>query len=220
VDPAALTLDGPGVSRDQAGVSSMTAGQQYVAVCRYADDGSIAYANEFTYNPAAPGSPAGVGLDVAAIARQVYDQLPLTLPQPHTAPPPDAQLVGFATWLWVDGSVWRDFETSVSLAGITVTVAASPKTTRWDLGDGTIKSCGAGTAWAPGSGNDRSDCQHVYRFVSARRNGGVYDARVTVVWSVRWSASTGQGGTLPDASRSTAFSMDVGERQAVITYGS
>jgi hypothetical protein len=137
----------------------------------------------------------------------------LVVPDPHTAPPPDAQLVGFPVWLWVDDTVWRDFQASASLAGITVTVVATPKTTRWVLGDGASLSCGPGTPWSPGSGG-HSDCEHVYQYASDH-----YAARVTVVWSVSWSASTGQSGTLPDASRSTGFAMEVGERQAVISYG-
>jgi hypothetical protein len=216
IEGAAVGVDGVGERRSHqtatpVGSEGMTAGGQYVVECRYSDDGSLAYTAEFAYNPGVPGAP---GLDVAAIARQVYEQVPLVVPDPHTAPPPDAQLVGFPVWLWVDDTVWRDFQASASLAGITVTVVASPKTTRWVLGDGTSLSCGAGTPWSPGS-NGRSDCEHVYQYASSH-----YAARVTVVWSVSWSASTGQSGTLPDASRSTGFTMDVGERQAVISYGS
>lgn len=187
----------------------MVAGGPYVVECVYADDGSMAYRSEFEHNPAVPGG----GIDVAALARQVYDQVPLAFPQAHTAPPPDAQLAGFPVWLWLDDGVWRSFDASASLAGITVTVTAQPKHARWNLGDGTTKTCGQGTAWTSGSTAAHSDCDHLYN------NVGRYNAGVTMVWSVSWSASTGQSGTLPDASRSTSLAMDVSERQAVITYG-
>jgi hypothetical protein len=41
----------------------------------------------------------------------------------------------------------------------------------------------------------------------------------TVTWSVAWQASTGEGGTLVDASRTATFGLEVTERQAVVAYG-
>lgn len=212
VAPALPTADLP---QSPVGSEGMVAGGPYVMECVYLDDGSIALRSEFDHNPGVPGG----GIDVAALARQVYEQVPLAFPQAHSAPPPDAQLVGFPVWLWLDDTSWRDFDASAGLAGITVTVTARPKHARWNLGDGTTITCGQGTAWTADSAAERSDCDHVYQYVSDRQPTGRYDARVTMVWSVSWSASTGQSGTLPDASRSTSFAMDVGERQAVITYG-
>ncbi|HEY3141074.1 MAG TPA: hypothetical protein VGJ86_08085 [Acidimicrobiales bacterium] len=194
----------------------MVAGQQYVLDCRYLDDGSRAYEETFFYQPGGASGPSA-----AAIAQQVYEEVPLVFPEPHTSPPPDApQFVGFPVWLWVDDTVWRSFEAHASLAGISVSVTAQPKIVQWNMGDGASVSCaGPGTAWASGQSGRASDCSHVYQFVSDRRPGGVYATQVTVVWSVAWSASTGEGGGLPDASRTTDFSLDVGERQAVVTYG-
>jgi hypothetical protein len=196
---------------------AMVPGTQYYLECRYVDDGSRAYLGAFDYQPGVSGPSA------EAIARQVYDEVPLVVPQPHTSPPADAQqLVGFPVWLWVDGTVWRSFEAHASIAGVSVSVVAQPKTLTWDMGDGTSLSCaGPGIAWTDATPDgQQSECSHVYQFVSDRQPSGRYPARVTVAWTVTWSASTGESGTLPEASRSTTFSLDVGERQAVITYGS
>jgi hypothetical protein len=206
----------PGGGRTPIPAEALVPGQRYVLECSYVDDGSRAFVGPFDYQPGVSGPSA------EAIARQVYEEVPLVLPQPHTAPPPDAQLVGFPVWLWVDGTVWRDFDASASIAGVSVTVVARPQAVRWDMGDGTVLTCaGPGRAWTPAiPDGERSDCSHVYRFVSDHEPGGLYRARVTVSWSVSWSATTGEAGTLPVASRTTPFTLDVGQRQAVITYGS
>jgi hypothetical protein len=104
---------------------------------------------------------------------------------------------------------------------VSVTVVAEPREARWDMGDGTVLTCGPGVPWDPaGPADQRTDCSHVYQFVSDEEPGGTYAASVTVVWAVRWSATTGESGTLPAASRTTTFALDVTERQAVVSYGS
>jgi hypothetical protein len=197
--------------------SQLVPGQRYNLQCDFVDDGNLAYLERFTYQPGQPGGAPSVD----AIARQVYHSLPLAFPEPHTAPPVDgAQFVGLPIWLWVDDAVWRDFQASASLAGVTVTVVARPRHVLWDMGDGHSVTCDQGTPWDPSGPDDqRTDCSHYYQFVSDDEPGGRYAASVTVVWSVGWSASTGESGTLPDASRSTSFDLDVGERQAVVEYG-
>jgi hypothetical protein len=202
--------------------ATMQAGNVYYRECRYADDGTVASYDRFTYQPGQPGQPFQQPPDVEAIARQVYEEVPLVLPQPHTSPPADApQLVGFPVWLWVDGTVWRDFEASASVAGVSVSVVAHPDHIEWSLGDGSTVTCaGPGTAWDSAGGDTQStDCSHIYQFVSTGQPSGRYQASVTVFWSVAWSASTGQSGTLPVASRTSEFSLLVTERQAVIRYG-
>jgi len=208
--------------------TSMVPGRSYFRECRFHDDGSLDR-DAFIYRPsAAAARPAAATpaaapvVDIMTIVRQVYAEVPLALPVPHTSPPVDAdQLVGFPIWMWVDGAVWRSFDAQASVSGITVTVVAQPKSLQWTMGDGTVVSCaGPGTAWVEGSdGDQRSDCSHIYQYVSAHQPDGRYHASVTVTWSVAWSASTGEAGTLPDASRSTGFDLNVVERQAVITYG-
>jgi hypothetical protein len=213
-----------------ASSGNMVAGSTYYRECRYVDDGTIASSQRFIYQPpratpaaAAPPAPVPRGPSIEEIVRQVYAEVPLVLPQPHTAPPVDAdQLVGFPVWMWVDGEVWRDFEAHAAVAGVSVSVVAHPKQVAWTMGDGATVVCrGPGTAWDPADPHQqRTDCSHIYQFVSAGKPSGRYQATVTVTWSISWSASTGQSGVLPDASRTTAFSLHVVERQAVIHYGS
>jgi hypothetical protein len=211
-------------------VGKMTPGSTYYSEC-HRPDGALSRMDQFVYRPATPAAaapapaPAPVAPeppDVEAIAREVYAEVPLVPPTPHTSPPADAeQLVGFPVWFWIDGNAWRSFDAHAGVSGVTVTVVAKPKQVVWNLGDGTTLDChGPGTAWDAGGGTrQHSSCTHIYEHVSTGRSGGRYHASVTVVWTVSWSASTGQSGTLPNASRTSGFSLLVTERQAVIHYG-
>jgi hypothetical protein len=203
-------MDGLARANGQAGAShpvagEMVVGRTYVTECRYSDDGSVER-NFFYYQGG--GGPATPQIDVETIVRQVYAEIPLALPVPHTSPPVDAdQLVGFPVWMWVDADVWRTFEAEASVAGVTVSIEARPASLEWDMGDGTVVSC-----TGPGSAEE-SDCSHIFQ------NVGQYEAEVRVTWSIAWEASTGESGTMPAASRNAPFELNVVERQAVVDYG-
>jgi hypothetical protein len=126
-------------------------------------------------------------------------------------------MVGLQTWLWVDEATWRPFTATASAGGLSATVTATPVGTEWEMGDGTTVTCdGPGT---PYTGDDeRTDCGHVYQVDSAGEPDGVYDAAVTIVWSVTWTASNGEGGDLGAVERTTRFPVDVGQRQAGVEY--
>jgi hypothetical protein len=204
--------------RDQlADVDAMVEGTTYYLECTYIDVGQIYYADLFEYRPGQSGP------NLEAIARQVYDEVPLVFPNPHTAPPADAdQLVGFPVWLWIDPVAFQTFDARATLAGITVTVTARPATVTWSMGDGATVTChGPGTPWNPDGGSSQTtDCSHVYQYVSADQPNGRYPVSVAVTWAVSWTSTAGQGGTLTDATRTTTFDLQVTERQAVVAYGS
>ena len=203
-----------------ADAEAMTEGAWYYTTCRYADTGALTYAGYWQYEP---GDPADPGPDLAALARQAYDQVPLTFPAPATSPAIDVdQITGLPTWLWIDPAGWRELTARAEIPGFWVEVTATPQRLVWEMGDGTRITCdGPGTAYDPAlpANAQNTDCSHVYRYVSTDQPGGRYAASVTTEWTVRWQASTGATGELADASRTTTFDLAVGERQAVITYG-
>jgi hypothetical protein len=205
--------------RDQLAVAdALVEGDHYYLECRWVDTDEVDYADIWQYLPGTPDP----GPDPAALARQAYDQVPLVVPQPATSPPTgEPQVVGLPTWLWIDPAAWGTFTADATIPGLTVTVTATPRAVTWDMGDGTQVTCdGPGTPWAPaGDDGQRSDCTHTYQFTSAGEPGGRYAASATVTWGVTWAASTGEGGTLVDASRTAAFGLEVTERQAVVSYG-
>jgi hypothetical protein len=204
-------------------VDAMTEGERYYVDCTWLDDNTTDYAEVFTYQPAEPGRP---GPNLAAIARRVSDEVPLTYPAPATSPAIDGdQITGLPTWLWIDPAGFETLTAERSLAGITVTVTATPRHVTWDLGDGTdpITCTGPGTPYQPGTDRNRtSDCSHLYQHVSRDQPDGAYDASVTTTWTLDWTATTAaatvDGGTFPDIARTTTFSHTVTELQAVVEY--
>ena len=194
-------------------------GEWYYQTCHYLDTGELASSRYWQYTP---GQPATPGPDLAELARQAYDEIPLAFPVPYTSPAIDIrQITGLPTWLWVDPATWQAQRASATLAGFTVEVTATPDRLVWDMGDSTapVTCTGPGTAFDPAGGEDqRTDCAHVYQFVSAGEPGGVYPAAATMVWSVTWAASTGATGSLGEASRTTRFDLRVDDLEAVTCY--
>lgn len=191
----------------------------YYQTCRYTDTGELSYAGYWQY---APGDPVNPGPDLAALARQAFDEVPLTFPVPVTSPAIDIeQITGLPTWLWIDPGGWAELSAQADVAGFWVEVTATPRRVIWDMGDGHEVACdGPGTPYDPSvpDGDQSTDCSHVYQYVSTDEPDGRYAASVTVVWSIAWEASTGATGVLADVSRTTTFGLTVGERQAVVTY--
>jgi hypothetical protein len=149
------------------------------------------------------------------LARRAFAELPLIYPRPRTAPPPTAkQLVGVRTWLWVDPADWQPMSATATIVGLSATVTAQPKKVIWTMGDGATVICnGPGTPYKPTvpDSEQSSTCSHTYQ------HDGTYTVRATIVWAVSWTATNGQGGTLPNVQRSTEFPLTVEQRQAIIT---
>jgi hypothetical protein len=168
-------------------------------------------------------APAPVQVDPEVIARQLARRLPLPEPDVATSPPAGRdQLVGVPTWLWVRDA-WEPRSVSASLGGATVTVTATPRSVRWDMGTGDRVTCdGPGTAYdpsAPDSAQD-TDCSYTYRRSSAAQPGERYPVSTRVRWRVRWTASgIAGGGDLGSVTRSTGLSLRVAEGQALVTSG-
>lgn len=183
-------------------VTAPVEGEHYWIVC------SDGYVNFITYTLADL-------IDGATLARRAFNELPLLYPRPRTAPPATAkQLVGVRTWLWVDADDWRPMSATASIPGLSATVTAQPSTVTWEMGDGTTVTCnGPGTPYDPNTPDDAqsTDCGHTYQ------HDGDRTVLTTIEWTVSWTASNGEGGTLPAVQRSTQFPLTVEQRQAVIT---
>jgi hypothetical protein len=192
----------------------------YYQTCRYLDTGGLASSNYWQYTP---GNPSNPGPDLAALARQAYDEVPLAFPVPVTSPGIDVdQITGLPTWLWLESGSWSEPSARAEIPGFWVEVTAHPERVVWDMGDGETVTCdGPGTPYDPAVADDAqsSDCSHVYQHTSVDEPDGQYQASVTIQWSVDWDSSTGAGGVLADASRTTTFALTVTERQAVVSYG-
>lgn len=187
-------------------------GQPYVLAC-FDGSGRMAKSVLQVFDPADPLGP------IAATERALDEarrRLDLPLPQPALNPP-GAQLVGVATWLWVDGP-WSPASATAAVGAVAATVTATPVQVVWSTGDGTTTTCDAGTRYDPGRppAGQHSSCTHVFTRSSAALPGGTYAVSATVTYEVTWSASTGAGGDLGPLSRSTTVAVRVVEAQALI----
>ena len=131
------------------------------------------------------------------------------LPRPalRTAPPSSRAVVTVGTWFWTDATVWRPVSITAWIptpAGpLWVTTTAIPIRLEFDPGDGAwgigpVTCVGPGVPWLAAFGDgvpSPSGCSYAYPHSSAvAANGRSFTARLSVVWSVSWRASTGAGG--------------------------
>jgi len=187
-------------------------GQAYVLAC-YDQAGNQVRSRLQQFDP---GDPlAGIAVTERALD-EARRRLDLPLPEPAVNPP-GAQLVGVATWLWVDGP-WAPRSATASVGAVAATVTARPDHVVWDLGDGTTLTCDAGTPYDTSRGphEQESDCTHVFTRSSAALPDGTYAVTVTISYDVAWSATTGGGGSLGALERSTTMPVRVGEAQALL----
>jgi hypothetical protein len=154
----------------------------------------------------------------AQLAEQARAQL--RLPQPTiVTSPPDTQLVGVPTWLWLDRAMWRPRSATASVPAVAVTATATPTTVSWSTGDGAAVTCaGPGTSFPTGT-DPRStspDCGHTYQRSSAAMPAERFPMTITVSWRITW-AGGGAAGTFPDMTTTAIAALRVAEAQALGT---
>ena len=151
----------------------------------------------------------------AEVANDVYDEASAKLPKPVLSLTGrlDFQIVNEETAVSV--APIAPVAVTAEVPGLSVTVTATPKLVRLDTGsivrgDTTRIECepwgGDGCSWTP-------------RYPSVLKTTGFddhrYHATVSVVWSVAWTSSVGEGGTLADVTSSAPVLIGVGEIQVI-----
>lgn len=120
--------------------------------------------------------------------------------------------VGWNMWMWVDrpsDSTWGPITRSASAAGYTVTATAQVDRVEWDMGNGDVVTCGAGTRHPTMAVRNEAspDCGYMYE------REGTYTVTATTFWEVRWSG-IGATGIIP-LQRSVSEEIVVAEVQVV-----
>jgi hypothetical protein len=194
-------------------------GELYVLACfEWVDGvrGTNTYQAFVIWDPTEPWGARDVGVRAAEVARGA-----LVAPVPVVGGSPVLDrplLVGVRTWFWTS-SPWVSLVASASAGGVTATATATPVLLTVDPGDGSgvVRCDGPGEVWVPGRGSGESDCAHVYTNRSTVGDpAGVFVARVSITWSVAWTATDGDGGELDPIVTSTDVPVVVQEAQAVI----
>jgi hypothetical protein len=152
------------------------------------------------------------------VAQQAASQLAFGSPTIEMAPPDgDPQLLGVATWLWIDPGAWRTLTATANAGTVTATATAMPSKVVWDMGDGNQVTCdGPGTPYNPSNPsnpNSTTDCSYTWSVA------GSYQVTATVYWSVSWTAvgAVGGGNLGVQAGPAAEVPVTVTESQAINT---
>ena len=169
-----------------------------------------------------PGSAAAAVVDPATLAQQAVKQSALPPPHIHMNPDPTKgvdQVVGMATWLWVEGGDLVAPPVTVTAGGTSVTGSFSAQYMTWSTGDGSTQRCqGPGQPWTPGATSGPQACTHTYETSSAGQPGpppNSFPVTATVTWTVTYTVNGGPGGTLPSQTTSSFTTVRVSEVQAI-----
>lgn len=163
--------------------------------------------------------PAAVAVQVnpVVVAQQAASQLAFGSPTIEMAPPDgDPQLLGVATWLWIDPGAWRTLTATASAGTVTTTATATPSKVVWDMGDGNQVTCnGPGTPYSASDPSATTDCSYTWSAA------GSYQVTATVYWSVTWTAAGAPGGGNlgVQAGPAAQVPVTVTESQAINTSG-
>jgi hypothetical protein len=163
---------------------------------------------------AQPGAVT-VAVDPVVVGQQAVQQLGLGSPSIEMAPPSGSpQLVGVATWLWIDPGAWQDKTASASAGTVTATATAAPSKVVWDMGNGDSVTCdGPGNPYSASDPNATTDCSYTWP------QAGSYTVTATVYWSVTWTAvgAAGGGNLGLQAGPAAEVPVTVTESQAINT---
>ena len=180
------TAGGPSATAS-IGVGGAQPGQWVFPVC--AGPGVIDPMPPIWVSGAQPAA-AVVQVNPVVVAEQAVKQLALASPTIEMAPPPGSpQLVGVATWMWVNPGAWQTLSASATAGTVTTTATATPQKVVWDLGDGDTVTCdGPGTPYSPAAPNATTNCSYTWG------QAGTYQVTATLYWSVTWTAAGAPGG--------------------------
>lgn len=118
---------------------------------------------------------------------------------------------------------WHDVSVSLTVAGATVTLTATPDYTSWDMGNGATVSCvGPGREWVKGMPEDApTNCSYAYDEMKDPE-GDKWTVSARINYSVGWTCTGNCGGqTSGDLGDVTALAGDstsitVYQRQTVV----
>ena len=168
--------------------------------------------------PAEELDPAATAWEAAARAAALDNLTPqLYRPGARSSPPVNGvQVVGIEMWLAVDPAAWAPAEATGRAGEVDVTATATPSTMVWEFSDGVTRACpGPGTQYAPGApgpapcGRDFDRTTDVQPVAVA----------VSIDYTVSWSSSIVNGGTLTRRGEANRYELVVGEVQTYLTDG-
>jgi hypothetical protein len=160
------------------------------------------------------------------LANNASDTIQQRLPKPTmgSAPAADRGVVKVGMWFWTDPARYRPVSVTAwvpTLTGIAwATTTAIPVRLVFASGEpgSSPTTCqGPGRKWLPQFGDDlASSCMYTYVHSSEVTPTKVFDAQLSIVWSVSWRSNVGSGGNLGQFVSTTNQAVTVDELQAVV----
>jgi len=134
--------------------------------------------------------------------------------------------VGAPMWLWIDTSdplQWGSHTLTASESGTSGTATVTPTSVTYSTGDGGMETCTTGGTYRPWNPNDLlshhspSGCEHTYMTINTKGDRtSRFTVSATVLWTITWTATTGQAGSFTTTLESTSSaSIHVGELHVV-----
>ena len=181
------TAGGPSVTAS-LGAGGPQPGQWVFPVC--AGPGVLNPMPPFWVTGATPPAAVVVQVNPVVVAQHAAKQLGFGSPTIEMAPPDGSpQLVGVASWLWIDPGEWRTLSASATAGPVTTTATATPTKVVWHMGDGHSVTCdGPGTPYSASDPSATTDCSYTWP------GPGTFTVTATVYWSVAWTATGAAGG--------------------------
>ncbi|NYI98615.1 hypothetical protein HNR12_004892 [Streptomonospora nanhaiensis] len=167
-------------------------------------------------------TPATEGADPVALIVESMDSFDLPEPEISSSPAPDSLiLVTTPVWLWIDEAEWQPATAEAEVPGMSLSLTAVPRATRWEMGDGTEVVCeGPGTPYDPAThapDAESPDCGHVYTRSSLAEPDDVFTVRARISWDITWEISGGDTGTLDPVTTTSTVDLTVRESQGLVT---
>ena len=168
----------------------------------------------------APPAGAEPPPDPETVALQALAEIRLREPDLQIKPDPNgAGLVGLPVWLWVERGLetWGPISNDRTVRGLRVEITATVTNLTFDLGDGSppVSCPSGGTPYPRGATGPSPDCGHVFTKSSRQQPGQKFTVTATTTWTVNWTASTGETGTLGPQSREATVGVRINELQVV-----
>ncbi|WP_422119909.1 hypothetical protein [Micromonospora haikouensis] len=187
--------------------------QWYTATCNGGDLGSV---HEELLDAPPPGY--GTPPDPEELARRALASISLLPPRATVAPRKriGSGLVGLPVWMWASPgkAYFGPLEASASDRGLTVSIEAKVDDIVWDMGNDDEVTChGPGTPYdpqGPGAGGRSPDCGY-----AGYAKADTYEVFATTHWTVRWTASNGVRGEIPQTRQSGIIQVQIDELQVV-----
>ena len=129
-----------------------------------------------------------------------------------------ATLVGMDTWVWATGNTPTSVTATATAGGTTATVTAGSAGLQLSAPDGKASCTGFGIAWHSGMAEGSSPCTISFNRSSAHL-GGSTPLTVKVAYSVSYTATDGNSGTLPAITTTSTVDLPVAEVQSLTING-